>query len=307
MYSLVGVVGFVLILMTLCACKLSAGIQVECMQCMLSVAYIGGCPPEPITFNKFSGQLQTSQSSGVVLDLHDGYYFWNYEDLNTPLPFICQVPLKDIGCIKPGEKYEGSASQTAIGGTCLSWSTPRLPELFEDQRNWNHNYCRNSGGVDDIPICYIDESNYDECEIPRCDKITKVRDTGLSFNQCPPCSCGLTNNPKPTKRFGPIDDLKLVKEGGIDIVNLRVDGQLGTICADDFTLNEADVICRQLGFQYSNDVLNRQSFNQIVLFGFKCNGDENRITDCKFEERQNRCNGGQAAGVRCYGTSSQPG
>ena len=106
---------------------------------------------------------------------------------------------------------------------------------------------------------------------------------------------------------GQIDDLKLVNEGGIDIVNLRVDGQLGTICADDFTLNEADVICRQLGFQYSNDVLNRQSFNQIVLFGFKCNGDENRISDCKFEEGQNRCSGGQAAGVRCYGTSSQPG
>ena len=110
---------------------------------------------------------------------------------------------------------------------------------------------------------------------------------------------------------GQIDDLKLVNEGGIDIVNLRVDGQLGTICADDFTLNEADVICRQLGYQYSNDVLNRQSFSPIVLFGFKCNGDEDKISDCKITETsgsQNRCSGGHAAGVRCYGNASpQPG
>ena len=184
-----------------------------------------------------------------------------------------------------------------------------MPEIFEDQRNWNHNYCRNGGGgPDDIPICAIDASTVDECEIPRCDRQTPVRDTGLSFNQCPPCSCGVSNIfTDKLKRFGPIDDLKLVKESGIDIVNLRVDGQLGTICADDFTLNEADVICRQLGYEYSNDVLNRQSFSQIVLFDFKCNGDESKISDCKFEEQQNRCNGGQAAGVRCYGTSSQPG
>ena len=104
-----------------------------------------------------------------------------------------------------------------------------------------------------------------------------------------------------------INDLKLVNEGGIDIVNLRVDGQLGTICADDFTLNEADVICRQLGYQYSNDVLKRQSFSPIVLFGFQCDGDEDKVSDCKFVEpsgRQNHCSGGQAAGVRCYRNAS---
>jgi len=251
---------------------------------------------DPIIFNKYYGEIDGSQSSGVALDLHDGYYFWKYEDLSTSLPFICQAPSQNIGCLQAGERYEGSASQTAFGDTCLPWSTPGLPVLFEDQRNWNHNYCRNDGG--ETPICYIDESNYDECEIPRCDKITNVRDTGSSINQCPPCSCG------PTKREGPIDDLKLVNEGGIDIVNVRVDGQLGTICADDFTINEADVICRQLGYQYSNDVLNRQSFSQIVLFGLKCDGDENKISDCKFEERQSRCSGGQAAGVRCYGNAS---
>ena len=77
----------------------------------------------------------------------------------------------NIGCLEPRVKYEGSASQTAFGDACLPWNTPGLPLLFEHQNKWNHNYCRNSGGVDDIPICYIDESNFDECEIPRCEPI----------------------------------------------------------------------------------------------------------------------------------------
>ena len=67
-----------------------------------------------ITFNKYNGKIGGSQSSGVALDLHDGYYFWKYEDLSPSLPFICQAPLKDIGCHEPGQLYEGNASQTEI-------------------------------------------------------------------------------------------------------------------------------------------------------------------------------------------------
>ena len=84
----------------------------------------------------------------------------------------------DIGCLKPREKYEGSASQTAVGNACIPWSTPGLPILLEDQDKWNHNYCRNSPGIDDIPICFINESDYDECEIPMCDPIP---DPGKEF------------------------------------------------------------------------------------------------------------------------------
>ena len=74
-----------------------------------------------------------------------------------------------ISCLNHGEKYEGSANQTAFGDACLPWSTPGLPILFEGQDNWSHNYCRNSGGLDDIPICYVDKSTVEECEIPICD------------------------------------------------------------------------------------------------------------------------------------------
>ena len=122
---------------------------------------------DPIIFNKYYGEIDGSQALGVALDLHDGYYFWKYEDLSTSLPFICQAPSQNIGCLKAGERYEGSASQTAFGDTCLPWNTPGLQILFEEQNTWNHNYCRNDGG--ETPICAIDESTVDECEIPMCE------------------------------------------------------------------------------------------------------------------------------------------
>ena len=56
-----------------------------------------------------------------------------------------------------------------------------------------------------------------------------------------------------------IDDLKLVNEQGVDIVNVRVNSQWGTICANTVTTSEADVICRQLGYEYSDRVVWGQS------------------------------------------------
>ena len=127
---------------------------------------------DPIEYRKFlDEQLRVTQLSGVALDLHNEYYFWKLEDLSLPLPFICQALQIDVGCLSPDKQYTGSASQSKFGEKCLPWNTPGLPQLFAEQKDWNHNYCRNNGGVneeDDNPICFIDESNYEECDIPLC-------------------------------------------------------------------------------------------------------------------------------------------
>ena len=126
----------------------------------------------PIAFNKFLRKSQDTQAAGVTLDLHDGYYFWGSQSLNNSLPFICESDMIDIGCLDEplGETYTGQATQTGNGDTCLSWKTPGLLELFPGQANWDHNYCRNPGGLEESPICFIDPENYDYCQIPECNQ-----------------------------------------------------------------------------------------------------------------------------------------
>ena len=48
---------------------------------------------------------------------------------------------------------------------CLAWNTPGLQKIFEGQESWDHNFCRNPGGLEEGPICYIDEHNVDLCQV----------------------------------------------------------------------------------------------------------------------------------------------
>ena len=42
--------------------------------------------------------------------------------------------------------------------------------MSPDQSTWNHNYCRNPGGLEETPVCYIDLQTYDACSIPKCNE-----------------------------------------------------------------------------------------------------------------------------------------
>merc|ERR1719228_314596 len=371
----------------------------------------------------------------------------------------------DFGCITKGKPYDGSASQTKYGEKCLPWNTPGLAQLFVDQGSWNHNYCRNGDGGgegDDIPICYIDESNYEECEIPLCEstfspRCTRPDNSELIFTE-PKCNairykledecqvefnkiyteayeagennCGLHPNPttqyqnicsmdqfqcqpgeciynkyicdgendcsngldetncvdyasfyaidhgfkllsddksitnvtvdecaklctqykrsecdsfsynsnksrcilgnKSLKAFDSllgrkawnyyryedpvkrqthnfiIESLTLKKQRGIDIVNVKVNGQWGGVCEDAVGLSEADVICKQMGFEQGAETVFKGQMTDtndpILLFDMKCNGDENHISECKFEdhaEHHHVCQEIQKAGIKC--------
>ena len=98
---------------------------------------------DPIDFNKFYSQSESSQSTGVVLGLHNDYYYWFSKNLSMDLPFICEAPFKDIGCLQDhGADYQGNASRTEFGQDCLPWNAPGLTPMFSGQSGWNHNYCR---------------------------------------------------------------------------------------------------------------------------------------------------------------------
>ena len=98
-------------------------------------------------------------------------------------------------------------------------------------------------------------------------------------------------------------------KNGVGIVNVRINGQWGGVCEDTVGINEADVICRQLGFeQGAENVINGQKTyddNPILLFDMKCNGDENHISECTFEDHaahNHACNDIQKAGIKCKKT-----
>ncbi|XP_030851596.1 deleted in malignant brain tumors 1 protein-like [Strongylocentrotus purpuratus] len=71
-------------------------------------------------------------------------------------------------------------------------------------------------------------------------------------------------------------------EGRVEILH---EGSWGTVCDDSWDLNDAKVVCRQLGFDGALAALPQARFGQgsgdIFLDGVQCNGTETNLKDCK--------------------------
>ena len=83
--------------------------------------------------------------------------------------------------------------------------------------------------------------------------------------------------------------------GGIHLHEGRIEfqhkNQWGVICEDTWDLRDADVICRQLGFEKGASSLasglmidDRDERPQptVIMTDIECNGDEMTIDECKF-------------------------
>ena len=73
-------------------------------------------------------------------------------------------------------------------------------------------------------------------------------------------------------------------------VEVLYKGVWGTICGDSWDLRDADVVCRQLGYEGALSALRNttvrysafgQRTGQIWLNELNCNGNETSISDCK--------------------------
>ena len=66
------------------------------------------------------------------------------------------------------------------------------------------------------------------------------------------------------------------------IVEVKINNTWGGICGDGFSITEANVLCRQLGFELGAatdfDRLGEEYKDPINLFGLKCNGDEHNVS-----------------------------
>lgn len=121
------------------------------------------------------------------------------------------------------------------------------------------------------------------------------------------------------QRYGFKATYKVLKPGSIRLrggglnygrIEILYNGQWGTVCDDAWDINDANVVCRQLGFSrlassaYTG-ARHGQGTGPIWMDDVACSGNESQIYDCRQRGWGNHdCTHSKDAGVRCrYGSS----
>lgn len=98
--------------------------------------------------------------------------------------------------------------------------------------------------------------------------------------------------------------------GGVNTSEGRVEitrnGTWGTICDDSWDIQDANVVCRQLGYERATAALSNAYFGvgsgPIYLDDVTCFGNEPSLDRCLASQwLHHNCRHNEDAGVRCYG------
>nr|XP_020494567.1 scavenger receptor cysteine-rich type 1 protein M130-like [Labrus bergylta] len=94
-------------------------------------------------------------------------------------------------------------------------------------------------------------------------------------------------------------------------VEVHYKGQWGTVCDDEWEMQNADVVCKQLGCGHAVSAPTSAHFGRgsgpIWLDNVNCNGDESAITQCQHPGfGENNCGHGEDAGAICLGALKKP-
>ena len=93
-------------------------------------------------------------------------------------------------------------------------------------------------------------------------------------------------------------------------VEVYYNGRWGTVCDDDWDINDAHVVCRQLGFRYALNAYQSAYYGEgtgrIFLDNVHCLGIESSLDSCRHGEVANHdCDHSEDAGVRCENTEGE--
>ena len=93
-------------------------------------------------------------------------------------------------------------------------------------------------------------------------------------------------------------------------VEVYYNGAWGTVCDDNWDINDARVVCRQLGFHDAQAVYGSahysQGTGQILLDDVTCGGYESSLLSCKHSGLTNHnCDHSKDASVQCGNTGGE--
>ena len=93
-------------------------------------------------------------------------------------------------------------------------------------------------------------------------------------------------------------------------VEVYYNGAWGTVCDDDWDINDALVVCRQLGFPYALDAYQDAHYGQgtgaILLDDIDCLGYESSLLSCSHSGVGNHnCDHSEDASARCGNTGGE--
>ncbi|XP_033104328.1 scavenger receptor cysteine-rich domain superfamily protein-like [Anneissia japonica] len=86
-------------------------------------------------------------------------------------------------------------------------------------------------------------------------------------------------------------------------VEVYYNGQWGTVCDDGWTMTNAEIVCRQLGYIGAEHFYTSPGHNESIIFmdGVECSGYESNLADCYHAGFNNHdCSHHEDVGVECY-------
>ena len=98
--------------------------------------------------------------------------------------------------------------------------------------------------------------------------------------------------------------LRLVNGGALyGRVEVYYNGSWGTVCDDDWDINDANVVCRELGFSRASSAPRQAKYGQgsgtIWMDGITCQGDEASLQECTYDVDTSDCSHSKDASVEC--------